>query len=131
PAPWGGQEIGPAAHNPLDGHWPSLTLSVAPVAPVDRQITLQRTGTTVHVQAPLSARSSLYYIDTLKCSNAINDPHAEAEVDTIGGWQPLAGTVLHEPVCGEGEDPGIRWSTIHWNYAVAAPGFSIAAGEQG
>jgi hypothetical protein len=129
--PDGVQEITPAAHNPLDGHWPSLTLSVAPAAPVDRRITLHRTGTTVHVQAPLSARSSLYYTYTLKCSNAINDPHAEAEVDTIAGWQPLAGTVLQEPVCGQGEDPNVRWSTVHLSYAVGAPGFAIAAGEQG
>jgi hypothetical protein len=122
----------PAAHSPLDGHWPSLTLSVAPVAPMDRRITLQRTGTTVQVQAPLSARSSLYDIYTLKCSNPINDPQAaSAEDDTIAGWEPLAGTVLREPVCGEGEDPAVRFSTIHWSYAVGAPGFTIAVGEQG
>jgi hypothetical protein len=129
--PGGVQVTGPAVHSPLDGHWPSLTLSVAPAAPVDRRITLQGTGATVQVQAPLSARSSLYYIDTLKCSNPINLPQAGAEDDTIGAWQPLAGTVLHQPVCGEGEDPNVRFSTVHWSYAVGAPGFAIATGEQG
>jgi hypothetical protein len=128
--PDGVQVTSTGAHSPLDGHWPSLTLSVTPVAPVDRRITLQRTGTTVQVQAPLSARSSLYYTYTLKCSNPTNAP-ASAEDDTIAGWQPLAGTVLHEPVCGEGEDPNARFSTVHWSYAVGAPGFAIAAGEQG
>jgi hypothetical protein len=129
--PDGGHVITPA-HSPLDGHWPSLTLSVAPAAPVDRRITLQGTGATLQVQAPLSAISSLYDIYSLKCSHPINDPQAASyEVDTMGGWQPLAGTVLHEPVCGEGEDANIRFSTVHWSYAVGAPGFAIAAGEQG
>ena len=122
---------GPAGHSPLDGQWPSLTLSVAPVAPLDQRITLQQTGATVHVQTPLSARSSLYYIYTLGCSDPINDPQAGTAVDTITGWQSLARTVLHEPACGGGEDPNVRWSTVHWSYAVSAPGFSIAAGEQG
>jgi hypothetical protein len=129
--PDGVQETTLTGHSPLDGHWPSLTLSVAPMAPVDRRITLQHTGATVQVQAPLSARSTLYYTYTLKCSNAINDPQAEAEVDTIAVWQPLALPVLHEPACGQGEDPNIRFSTIHWSYAVGAPGFAIASGDQG
>ena len=129
--PDGEQVSGPAGHSPLDGQWPSLTLSVAPVAPLDQRITLQQTGATVHVQAPLSARSSLYYIYTLGCSDPINDPQAGTAVDTITGWQSLARTVLHEPACGGGEDPSARWSTVHWSYAVSAPGFSIAAGEQG
>ncbi len=129
--PDGGQEISPAGHSPLDGHWPSLTLSVAPAPLLDRQITLQHTGTTVHVLAPLSARSSLYYVYTLDCSDPINDPQAGAAVDSISAWQFLALPVLHEPACGGGEDPNVRWSTVRWSYAVSAPGFSITAGEQG
>jgi hypothetical protein len=143
PGPDGVPEIGPlirAEHTPLDGHWPSLTLSVAPVAPVDRRITLQHTGTTVQIQAPLSARSSLYYRYTLECSNPIN--HTQGPVGVLRatggpGWQSLALPkslalpVLLEPACGEG-DPlllHVRWSTVHWSYAVGAPGFAIATGE--
>jgi hypothetical protein len=128
--PDGGQEMVPG-HSPLDGYWPSLTISVAQVAPVDRRITLQHTGTTVQVSAPLAARTHLYDTYNLGCSNPLNDTQVGSGVFSMSGWGPLSHLLLEEPACGGGDSPTVRWSTVQWSYAVSAPGFSIAAGEQG
>src|SRR5262249_23390565 len=56
-----------SGHSPLDGLWPSLHISVAATAPVDRQITLQRQGNLLQINAPLSALAHLYYIYNVTC----------------------------------------------------------------
>ena len=123
----GVQQITPG-HGPLDSLWPSLTLSVAQVAPVDRRITLQHMGTTVQISAPPAARAHLYDTYTLDCSEPLNNG-SRFGVLSMSGWEPLSNLLLQEPACAGGENPTISWSTVRWSYAVSAPGFSIAAGE--
>jgi hypothetical protein len=126
----GALDLAPS-HSPLDGHWPSLTLSVAQTAPLDRQITLVPMGSTVQVSAPPSARANLYYTYNLDCNDPLNDSQAGSGVTSLSGWDVLSNPLLKEPACGGGDDPSVRWSSVRWTYAVGAPGFDIAAGEQG
>lgn len=117
--PDGSQSI-TSAHSPLDGLWPSLKVSVDAATPLDRQITLQREGTQVQINAPRAARSHLYYIYTVTC-NAFQG-------GTVGtgnsAWEPISTAIVQEPDCG---DYGSK--TIQWSYAVSAPGYAIASGQ--
>ncbi len=119
--PDGSQSI-TSAHSPLDGLWPSLTISVAAATPADRQITLQREGTQVQINAPQVARAHLYHIYTVTC----NAFQGGTVVTGNFAWEPLSTTIVHEPNCG---DYGSQ--TIQWSYAVSAPGYAIASGQVG
>jgi hypothetical protein len=107
--------------SPLDGRWPSLTIAAAATPPLDREITLQREGTQVQIDAP-TALAQLFYIYTVTC-NAFQG-------GTVGtgnyAWQPISTTTLHEPNCGDYGNQVIQWS-----YAVSAPGYAIASGDVG
>jgi hypothetical protein len=54
--------------SPLDGRWPSITLTVAAATPSDRQITLQQEGRQVQVGAPQAAQAHLYDHDAIMCT---------------------------------------------------------------
>jgi hypothetical protein len=111
-----------AGHSPLDGRWPSITITVAATPPPDRQITLQRTGTQVQISAPTAARAHLYSIDAVTCNAVHGGP---AGVGSIG-WKPIATTVMPELTCG---DSGTQ--VTQWWYVVSAPGYAIASGHAG
>ena len=119
--PDGGGSITPA-HSPLDGLWPSITISVAAATPPGRQITLQMEGTQVQINAPPAALTHLFYIYTVAC-NAFQG-------GTVGtgnfAWEPISTTTLREPNC---DDYGNQ--VIQWSYAVSAPGYAIASGHVG
>ncbi|MDQ2906253.1 MAG: hypothetical protein M3Y81_22255 [Chloroflexota bacterium] len=100
--------------SPLDEHWPSIAIIVAPQIPSDRQLSLQAQGNNVIVNAPGSVRPHLVYFYTVNCSHGSG---------TNDGWDPLKTTILQEPYC----DDLIR----QWIYAVSAPGYAIAAISMG
>jgi hypothetical protein len=109
--------------SPLDGHWPSITISVSPSAPLDRRISLLSEGAQVWINGPAAALAHLYYIYTVTCD--------AVEGGTVGtgnfAWEPISTTVLREPDCG---DEGTH-TVLEWNYGVSAPGYSIASGRNG
>jgi hypothetical protein len=108
--------------DPLDGHWPSLTIAVSPGTPQDRRISLLPAGTQIRITGPAAALSHLYYIYTVTC-----DAFQGGTVGVISDmWEPISTTALHEPDCG---DQGSH--AIEWNYSVSAPGYSIASGRYG
>jgi hypothetical protein len=105
--------------SPLDGQWPAIRMAVDAATPSDRQITLQREGSQVQISAPLAARAHLYYLYTVQC-------HEGTGTLYTGNfwWEPLAITLLQEPMC---DDSGNQ--VIQWSYAVSAPGYAIASGH--
>jgi hypothetical protein len=103
------------------GHWPSLTISVAPTIPVDRRISLSAEGTEVQISAPLAARSHLYYTDTIACISDSGEGYG-----SFIFWKSISTTTVQEPECNPPTDPNVRWS-----YAVSAPGYAIASGQMG
>jgi hypothetical protein len=109
--------------SPLDGHWPSITISVSPSAPLDRRISVLSEGSQVLINGPAAALAHLYYNYTVTC-DAIQG-------GTVGtgnfAWEPISTTVLREPDCG---DEGTH-TILEWSYAVSAPGYSIASGRNG
>jgi hypothetical protein len=108
--------------SPLDGHWPSIILSVAATTPADRQLTVQREGALVRINAPRAALAHLYYIYTVSC-NAFQG----GTVKTGNfAWEPISTTSVREPDCGDSGNQVIQWS-----YAVSAPGFAIASEQVG
>jgi hypothetical protein len=117
-----GSQTVTSGHSPLDGLWPSLHLSVAATAPLDRQITLQREGTLVQINAPLAALAHLYYIYNVTCNGTQGDIVGTGNY----AWQPIFTDVLHKPTCGDYGD-----QTTEWSYAVSAPGYAIASGKVG
>jgi hypothetical protein len=108
--------------SPLDGHWPSINLSVAAATPADRQLTVQREGALVRINAPPAALAHLYYIYTVTC-NVFSGGY---EITGNFAWETIATTSVHEPTCGDGGDQIVKWS-----YAVSAPGFAIASEQAG
>jgi hypothetical protein len=108
--------------SPLDGHWPSIKLSVAATTLADRQLTVQREGTLVQINAPRAALAHLYYIYTVTC-NAIQGGYVYTG---NFAWERISTTSVHEPNCGDAGDQIIKWS-----YAVSAPGFAIASEQVG
>ena len=111
-----------SAPSPLDGLWPSITLSVAAATPSDRHISLQLEGTQVQIAAPAAALAHLYYIYTVTC----NDVQGGTAFTGNYAWEPISTTLMHEPGC---VDAGGQ--TIKWSYAVSAPGYAIASGQVG
>ncbi len=100
--------------SPLDEHWPTIAIPVAPQIPSDRLLSLQAQGNNVIVNAPDIIRPHLVYFYTVNCSHGSG---------TNDGWDPLKVAILQEPYC---DDP-IR----HWIYAVSTPGYAIAAISMG
>ena len=103
---------GPRQANPLDGHWPSVSIQVAPQAPADRILTLRNEGAQVTVQGPAAALAHLLYMESIAC-----DKYG------AGGpliWTPLPASTLAQPACPAPHK--------HWIYMISAAGYAIAWG---
>jgi hypothetical protein len=111
---------------PLDGLWPSITLSVAGETPSGRQISLQQERTQVQINTPRAALGHLYSLGSISCTAS---QRGTTEVEE-GQWEPVSGTTLHEPPnCGSWGGNGGQ--VTQWSYLVTAPGYSIASGQMG
>lgn len=103
---------GPGQANPLDGHWPSVSIQVAPQAPADRILTLRHEGAQVTVQGPAAALAHLLYMESMACDSY-----------GAGGpliWTPLPTSTLAQPACPAPHK--------HWIYIISAPGYAISWG---
>ncbi len=103
---------GPHQANPLDGHWPSVSIQVAPQAPADRIFTLRNEGAQVTVQGPTAALAHLLYMESMACD------HYGAGGPLI--WTPLPASTLAQPACPTPHK--------HWIYLIGAPGYALAWG---
>jgi hypothetical protein len=126
---------------PLDGHWPAISIQVAPQPPADRIITLQDQGARVIVQAPPAALAHLLYRESFTCDQGLMETTAE--------WTPLAAPALSQPDCLVAATSCPRISAepllsgtplpspiacpaknVHWLYMVSAPGYAITSGSR-
>jgi len=102
--------------------WPTLHLSVAPVAPAGRTILLrlssQSAPAVVAITTPQAAASArLYDVYDVTCHQG---GQASEELPSLT-WQPTGGTILREPDC--------QGYNEVWAYSVGAPGYAIASGK--
>ena len=113
-----GQRVITATPGPLDGHWPTIRLTVDPHIPANRALSLHRESSLVYVTAPLAAHGHLLYLFNLTCSDQ-NGPGSTWTGNFV--WEPLLGGVVHQPGC-----PGVR---PRWTISVSAVGYAIASGS--
>src|SRR5262249_20334484 len=104
---------------PFTYGWPALTIQVASQVPANRTIALAGANGRLTIAAPPGARAPLYYLYLITCAVVVGAGYEGGSAY----WQPIASTVLAEPSC-----PGTH---ARWQYAVAAPGYAVASGEQG
>ena len=115
------------APGPLDGHWPTMRVSVASQAPPARLISLQRQGLQVQVVAPPAIRTQLLIWASTSCIDRFGD-------GTGGGgsanWVALSGETITPDQCGVTSSNGTATTDKLklWVYAVGAPGYAIALG---
>lgn len=114
-----------SATGPLDGHWPSLRISVQAQVPAQRLITLRAQPAQVVVDAPPAARGRLLSLSAYDCVGRNSSQHSGG-----GYWIKLQGTVIEKPQCGYSVTNGTpTYDTfVHWVYVVGAPGYSIVSG---
>ncbi|HEY6543104.1 MAG TPA: zf-HC2 domain-containing protein [Ktedonobacteraceae bacterium] len=110
---------------PLDGHWPSLHISVQAQVPAQHLITLHAQPAQVVVDAPPDARGRLLYLSTYDCVDKNSSQHGGG-----GYWIKLQGLLIEKPQCGYSIMNGTSTydTFVHWVYVVGAPGYSIVAG---
>lgn len=109
----------------LDGHWPSVRISVQAQVPAQRLISLHAQPAQVVVDAPPAARGRLLYLSTYDCVDRNSSQHGGR-----GYWSKLPGTVIEKPQCGYSVINGTPTYAkfVRWVYVVGAPGYSIVAG---
>jgi len=105
--------------SPLQGHGPSLSITVIPGIPAARRISLQAEGTLVRISAPPAARHHLFYTYVAACIDSSGEGSG-----TFSFWEPIFTTTLHEAECDQQTGPNLRWS-----YAVSSPGYNIVGGQ--
>ncbi len=106
--------VGPHQPNPLDGHWPSVSIQVDSHVPSNRVLTLKNQGAHVLVQAPPMAEAHLLYMQSITCDQYGSGSALD--------WSPLPTPMLSQPACPTAHK--------HWQYIVSAPGFAIVAGSR-
>jgi hypothetical protein len=107
---------------PLDGHLPTLPLSITTQIPPDRILQLQQGNFEVGIRAP----TGLQLLDRsyIICQDAAN--HALPLGTGHSYWESLATLVLHPLACA-----GSNWTLKLWKYAVGAEGYEVVQGQQG
>jgi hypothetical protein len=111
---------------PLDGHWPSLQISVQAQVPPQRLISLQAQPAQVIVDAPSTARGHLLYMSVFDCVDGNSSQHGGPDY-----WINLTTMVIEKPQCGFSVINGTPTPPsmfVHWVYVVGAPGYSIVSG---
>ncbi len=104
--------------SPLDGHWPSIQIDVAPKVPSDRTISYHRDGSRVFIIAPTDAQHQLQYLYGVSCSD-YTGPGGTGSGNY--GWETLPKNVVGEPGC-----PG---KNVRWAFAFGLPGYAIVQGS--
>jgi hypothetical protein len=118
-------QIVPTA-SPLDGHWPSLQITVQTGVPSDRAISLHQQSTQVIVDAPPAARRQLIYLSVFDCDLG-KGSHQHGGTDRWIGLQMMA---IQKPQCGTSMSNGtpIPGKFLRWTYVVGAPGYAMVSG---
>jgi hypothetical protein len=103
--------------SPFEGRGPVVELVVAPRAPAERRLALQRAGAQVVVLAPARARPQLLYLYNVRCHDEQGPGATESGNYT---WQAVPNGQIALPSC-----PGTQ---TEWTVSVGAPGYAIVSG---
>ena len=114
-----GEQSGNWIPSPLEGHWPSLIISVVPTSPRRSPHLVAGRGNSSGSSAPPAARSHLYYTYTAACLAARWGKDSEPSA---------SGNLLPPPRYIEPESDQQTGPNLRWSYAVSSPGFSIVGG---
>lgn len=115
------------ATNPLDGHWPSLQISVSTQVPSDRMLSLHQQTTQAIVDVPLAARSHLLYAFGYSCGlgSIASEGGSEFRVGNRMDNKISQPTItLQRPQC---DVPKLK--ILRWTYVVGAIGYTMLAGK--
>jgi hypothetical protein len=115
------------AANPLDGHWPSLQISVSTQVPSDRMLALHQLTTQAIVDVPLAARSHLLYAFEYSCGlgSIASEFGGEFRVGNRMDNKISQPTItLQRPLCGNS-----KYKIFSWTYVVGAIGYTTLAGK--
>jgi hypothetical protein len=110
--------------SPLDGHWPSIQITVQAGVPSDRAISLHQESTQVFVDAPPAARSQLLYMSVYDCDLG----RGSSQHGGTDHWIRLSTqTITIKPDCGHPVDFGTPYPAklLQWTYVVGAPGYAM------
>lgn len=102
--------------NPLDGHWPTLHIHVAPKIPTDRILSFHKQGSQITIDGPAFARAHLVEYGSGSCTEGEG-----SESTTNGGWTMLKSATLQALPCSG--------TNRYWSYAIGAAGYAIISGE--
>lgn len=113
--------------SPLDGHWPSLQITVQAGVPSDRAISLHQQSTLVIVDAPLTVRGQLIYMSVFDCDlGKGSNQHGGTD-----RWIGLRMMAIEKPQCGFSMINGtpVPGKFLRWTYVVSAPGYAMVSGK--
>jgi hypothetical protein len=113
------QGVTPPVPSSSEGHWPSLQISVHPVIPADRKLSLEVRNAQVIVHASTEAAAHLAYFYGVWCYDTNND--GGSTESGSAGWEPISTNKVNEPGC-----PG---KNVHWDFAFGAPGYGVVWGN--
>ncbi len=119
-------QIVPTA-SPLDGHWPTLQITVQAGVPSDRAISLHQHSTQVIVNAPLAAHGQLIYESVFDCDLG----KGSSQHGGTDHWIGLRMMTIQKPQCGFSmiNRTPVPGKFLRWTYVVGAPGYAMASGK--
>jgi hypothetical protein len=112
--------------DPLEGHWPSLKMTVQKLTPSDRSLALHQQGSQVSIPALPVALHQLLYMSVYDCDLG-RGPTQHGGTEQ---WTKLSAMTLQKPSCGFSEINGTPTpgKLVRWMYAIGAPGYGIRSG---
>lgn len=109
----------PPVPSSSEGHWPTIQISVSPMIPSDRKLSLEIKNAQVIVHAPAETPANLAYFYGVWCYDTNND--GGGPETGSAGWEPISTNRVNEPEC--------HGKNVHWDFAFGAPGYGVAWGS--
>jgi hypothetical protein len=117
----------PAA-NPLDGHWPTLQISVSTRLPSDRMLSLHQQNRQVIVDVSAAARGQFLYTYNFECGLGTSVSGSGGEFRTNNKIsQPTI--TLQKPQCGDHYFGSTPSKLLQWTYVIGVPGYTTLSGK--
>jgi anti-sigma factor RsiW len=114
--------------SPLDGHWPSLQISVSAQVPSDRMLSLRQQDTQVIVDFPPAARGQLLYAFAYVCGlgSRVSETGSEFRADYRISLPTMT---LQKPQCRYNPFGSTPSQLLRWTFVVGVPGYAMVSGK--